>query len=100
MFRLHQEEAAGHRRQARADLARILQSRAALGLTHYQRAQLRLAAGDMQAGYAELEKAFHERSWWLVTLMVDPGFDSVRTQPRFIAFEKRVGLPVEAAPGR
>lgn len=59
----------------------------------YQKAQLHFAAGQMDSGYAELEKWYRERSWWLVTPMVDPGFESMRSQPRFIAFERRVGLP-------
>lgn len=94
ILRLHKEAAAGNIAQARQDLAALLQSRAGDGLSSWSKAQLYFAVGQDRDGYAALEAAYQERSWWLVTLMVDPGFDIVRNQPRFIAMERRVGLPV------
>lgn len=97
VFHVRQEALAGRTSEARQDLSRLLHGRAGAELIPYQKAQLYFAAGKTDAGYAELELAFRQRSWWLVTLMVDPGFDGVRNQPRFVTVERRVGLPVDAA---
>jgi adenylate cyclase len=39
-----------------------------------------------------LERAVHEHSTWLPELKIDPTWDSLRSQPRFIAVLKKVGL--------
>jgi Tfp pilus assembly protein PilF len=39
-----------------------------------------------------LERAVHEHSTWLPELKVDPTWDSLRSQPRFIAVLKKIGL--------
>jgi TolB-like protein/Tfp pilus assembly protein PilF len=93
---IHVEAIAGQEDKARADLHALLATPGGAAMIPYQKAALYFEAGENEAGYAALEQAFQQRSWWLVTLMVDPGFDSVRREPRFLALEKRVGLP--AAP--
>ncbi len=40
-----------------------------------------------------LDKAYVERSPWLVNLNVDPMFDVLRPDPRFRELVQRVGLP-------
>jgi TolB-like protein/lipopolysaccharide biosynthesis regulator YciM len=56
-------------------------------------AQLYLTVGDEEKAFECLETAYRERSWWLVTLLVDPGFASVRNDPRLLDLARRVGLP-------
>ncbi len=41
-----------------------------------------------------LEKAYQERSAWLVFLKTDPQFDNLRSDPRFTDMMKKVGLPL------
>lgn len=82
-------------KEARAALRR-LQMRTQL--TPYAAAQLYFATGQMETGYAALDRAYHQHSWWLVTMLVDPRFAAVRTQPRFLRVAARVGLPLKDVP--
>lgn len=84
--------AAGNLPQARKELARFLEGASGRTLNAYQIAQLDFMTGQNDSGYAELEGAYRRRSWWLVTMLVDPGFDAVHSQPRFIALSQRVGV--------
>jgi len=49
--------------------------------------------GDKDRTFAWLEKAYQERSWYLLSLKSDPKFDSLRADPRFQELLRRVGLP-------
>jgi serine/threonine-protein kinase len=53
---------------------------------------IQTALGATDAAFAELEKAFEERSGWLVFLRVDPRFDPLRTDPRFDALLQKMGF--------
>jgi TolB-like protein len=44
-----------------------------------------------------LEKAYEEHSHWLMYLHMDPGMDSLRSNPRFHELLRRVGLPLPHA---
>ena len=81
---------------ARAALRRILADPAKVAaMGAYSLSQLDFATGQFDAGYENLEKAYREHSWWLATMLVDPGFDSIRNQPRFLDVVHRVGLPTQ-----
>lgn len=41
-----------------------------------------------------LEKAYQERSIWLVYMKTDPQFDNLRSDPRFTEMMKKIGLPL------
>lgn len=94
LMRASEESSGGQLTRARAEVDAYLATTAGAATPPYNKAELYFEVGETEAGYAALEKAFQERTWWMVTLMVDPGFAVVRRQPRFIAMEKRVGLPV------
>ncbi len=49
-------------------------------------------AGDDSEALDWLERAVEERTPWLPELKVDPNWDPVRSQPRFIAIMKKIGL--------
>jgi serine/threonine-protein kinase len=48
--------------------------------------------GDSAEALRWLEKAYQERSDFLVCLKVEPLFDGLRADPRFQAIERRIGL--------
>lgn len=87
--------ASGKLEEARAEVRRLLSGKSGVGLSAYQRAGLYSATGQSDAAYAALEDAYRERSWWLVTMVVDPGLAGIRDQPRFQDMAHRVGLPIE-----
>ena len=48
--------------------------------------------GDNGQALAWLEKAYDDRSFFLVSLNVDPRFDHLRAEPAFRALVQRIGL--------
>jgi tetratricopeptide (TPR) repeat protein len=51
-----------------------------------------IAVGDKEQALAWLEKAYAQHSIQLTTLKVEPGYDSLRSDPRFQNLLQRVGL--------
>jgi DNA-binding winged helix-turn-helix (wHTH) protein/TolB-like protein/Flp pilus assembly protein TadD len=51
------------------------------------------ALGDKTQAFASLSKAFSERDFLLVLLNVEPMFDPLRSDSRFVELSRRVGLP-------
>jgi len=49
-------------------------------------------AGDDSEALDWLERAVDEHTPWLPELKIDPMWDVVRSQPRFVALLKKVGL--------
>ena len=84
---------ANRRREAEQCLEKLRE----LGKTQYLRfywtASIYAALGDKDQAFAELEKAFQERDWFLPRLKVNPIFDSLRDDARFKDLLKRMNLP-------
>jgi len=57
-----------------------------------------LAMGEKDQALDWLERARKEHSWRLIYLNVEPGFDSLRGDPRFEELVRAVGLPPEGEP--
>jgi tetratricopeptide (TPR) repeat protein len=55
---------------------------------------LYVALGQREEAFASLERAYAERDVQLGGLGHEPGFDPVRSDPRFINLMQRVGLPL------
>jgi len=51
------------------------------------------ALGDKEQAFAWLDKAFAERSHWLMWLRFDPRWKSLRGDPRFAALVERLKYP-------
>ena len=59
----------------------------------YTLAALHADLGDQERALAELARALEERDPMLVSAEVDPAFDPVRSDPRFLSILERVGGP-------
>jgi eukaryotic-like serine/threonine-protein kinase len=55
-------------------------------------AVIHLGLGEKDQAFDWMQKAYEDRSAWLVYLKVDPLFDPVRADPRFTDLIRRVGL--------
>ncbi|MFQ5652755.1 MAG: hypothetical protein ACE5IY_22715, partial [bacterium] len=60
--------------------------------TSYLIATIYVGLGQKEQAFEYLEKAYEERSNWLVYLKVEPIFDSLRSDQRFTALLEKVGL--------
>jgi tetratricopeptide (TPR) repeat protein len=59
----------------------------------YEKALIYLGMGDRDNALQTLEEAYKIRYLNLINLGIDPMFDELRSDPRFISLVKRIGLP-------
>ncbi len=71
----------------------VEEERLGYGVWPIRRASLHARLGDAGSTVQWLERAFRERSPILKDVRVDPVYDSVRKDPRFIKFVERLQLP-------
>jgi serine/threonine-protein kinase len=82
-------------------MLRELEGLAARGhIDPYYIAVAHLGLDELGETFGWLDKAFEERSFWLVSLNVEPKFDRVRHDPRFAAVQRRLGFPEIVSPER
>jgi tetratricopeptide (TPR) repeat protein len=87
---------------AYAVLGNVLEARRVLGeldelskrryVSPYEKAIVHLGLGETEQALEWLEKAYGERSGWLVYLQVEPRLDRLRSDQRFGDLLRRVGL--------
>lgn len=82
----------GDRSTARQSLAKMTTYKGSRYIAQYQLALGYAAIGDKDAALSYVEKSVDAHEGQATYLKVEPLFDSIRTDPRFIAQEKRVGL--------
>jgi adenylate cyclase len=61
-------------------------------LSPYLRAILQLSVDRKEQAMDSLERAYEERSGWLINLAVEPTLDGLRSEPRFGDLLRRLGL--------
>jgi len=83
----------GHRADAEQILADLDEMTRSKYVTPYGIALVYAGLGDKNQAFIWLDKALHGRSHWLVWLNRDPRWEGIRSDPRFAALAKRVGLP-------
>jgi tetratricopeptide (TPR) repeat protein len=81
----------GDRAKAQAVLHELNQTSSSQFFSEFSVASVYLGLGDKERALDLLQKAYEARSQWMIFLKVDKIFDSLRSDPRFIALLKKVG---------
>ncbi len=84
---------AGRAEEARGTLRQLEELSGQRYVSPFDVALVQIGLGDEDRAFEWLEKAYKERSTWLITLKVDPIFDKLRADPRFTGLVRRIGLP-------
>ncbi|HYY58940.1 MAG TPA: tetratricopeptide repeat protein, partial [Pyrinomonadaceae bacterium] len=89
----HAYAASGRREEAERVLDELKErQRQGTHVSPYDFTIIYTALGERELAFEALERAFENRSEALVWLKVDPRLDPIRTDPRFISIQRRVGL--------
>lgn len=83
----------GRPADARRILADLKDQTKARYVPAYWIAAVYAGLGEPDNAFTWLEKAYQDRSWWLVWLKMDPKMDSLRPDSRFVDLMRRVGFP-------
>jgi TolB-like protein/tetratricopeptide (TPR) repeat protein len=62
-------------------------------ISPFELALIYFALDRKEEAFERLAKAYQDRCFELITIKVDPRFDSVRTDPRFTSLFRQLGLP-------
>ncbi len=73
-------------------LGRLLEREKSGYVTQYNVALLYARLGEKEQALERLQRAVEDRDHFVITLKVEPLWDSYRTDPRFVALVRRVGL--------
>jgi hypothetical protein len=84
---------AGRPREAQAVLDEMEALSTQRFVTSYGVALVHAGLGQTDQAFRWLDKAFDERSHWLVWLRLDPRWKSLHDDPRFAALVSRMGYP-------
>ncbi len=57
------------------------------------RALVYVGLGDRDAAFDELERAYQDRDFLLLWLGVDPPYEPLHDDPRYVELLNRIGLP-------
>jgi len=84
---------AGYRDEAHKVLQRLDQLSKQRYVTPYGVSRIYVALGQKQEALQWLETAYQQGAEWMILLKVDPGFDELRSDPRFQDLMRRMNFP-------
>ncbi len=87
--------AAGKRKEMDEVLGKLMERSKRQYVPSYWIAMVYVGLGDREQAFAWLERAYHERSSWLVWSKVEPRFDALRSDSRFSSLLSRMKLTPE-----
>ena len=85
--------AAGEREEAEKIRRELVESAKHRYVSPYPLAEICAELDLKDEAFAWLERAFEERAGHLVSIKVEPTFDSLRADPRYADLLRRLGLP-------
>ena len=85
---------AGKKKEAQEILEKLLEKSKRAYVPAYDIATVYIGLGDKNQALEWLNKAYEERSHFLVYIKCDRRFDGLRSDPRYEALLKRIGLPL------
>jgi serine/threonine protein kinase/Flp pilus assembly protein TadD len=85
--------AAGKRTEALKIISNLRELSKRRYVSSYVIAQIYTALGDTSRAFQWLDKAYQDRDTWLDWLKAEPGFDSLRSDPRFQDLLRRMNFP-------
>jgi serine/threonine protein kinase/tetratricopeptide (TPR) repeat protein len=85
--------AAGKKAEARKIIDELLRSSQSGHVSPYHIAGVYSTLGERDQTFALLEKGYQERDDQIVWMVIDPAFDSLRSDPRYTDLLRRIGLP-------
>jgi TolB-like protein/Tfp pilus assembly protein PilF len=85
--------AAGKKAEAHNIIDELLRSSKRGHVSPYHIAGVYSTLGERDQAFALLENAYQERDDQIVWMVIDPAFDSVRSDPRYSDLLRRMGLP-------
>ncbi len=88
----HAYASAGRKAEAKEILDRLMERHGKQYVPSYWIALIHMGLGDKGQAFSWLERAFQERSSWLVWAKVEPRFDVLRTDPRFKSLLSKMRL--------
>jgi len=83
----------GQKKEAREILGKLLEMSKRRHVPAYDIAAVYTGLGEKDQAFDELGKAFEERSGFLIYIKCDRRFDALRSDARYEALLKRIGLP-------
>jgi serine/threonine protein kinase/Flp pilus assembly protein TadD len=89
----HAYAVSGRRREAEGMLETLKERATREYVPAFGVATVYAGLGDKEQAFEWLERAYQERSSWLLSLKVEPIFADLRSEPRFQDLVRRVGLP-------
>jgi TolB-like protein/tetratricopeptide (TPR) repeat protein len=89
----HAYALSGQKPQALQVLAKLTERAKRQYVSAYDIATIHFGLGDKQKALEWLEKAYQERSPFLVLINSDPRFDGLRSDPHYQNLLRRIGLP-------
>ena len=82
----------GDTKKAQDELQSLVEISKQRYLSAYHIAAIYVGLKDNDRAFEWLEKAFQERADWMAFLKVDPRFDSLHSDPRFVDLQRRMNL--------
>ncbi len=83
----------GKHEEARRILSELYDQSAKRYISPFELAAVHFALGDDGEGFRWLEKAFQDRCFELISIKVDPRFEALKGDPRFMTLFSHLGLP-------